>query len=763
MSHKKKIKAPDDVFELAGGVSTRPYEESTKRDLDISIMLKALIVVFMTIGSIGSYLSAVDITYSRPLFILAVIIQAVIFSLFYRSSRLENTGALLFFLVFVVAAVLLHVIINSGFYAVVNQTIERVSFYFNTSGMRSYTERIENRYLTVTVFAITIGVVLEFFLFSNVLRRAAYIWCIILTVTLNLVMIYVQRSPAYIYTLMLVTGLALTIVIRSGGHYRLFWGKNGYARTRHGITYTADAKMLTQIMAVTAVVVAVIVAGTGAVAGQGTFDENQAKSAMKADNEDMVKNAFMLGFDGLFNRYPTKGGLNSGKLGGVSSVTQDYQPDLQLTYVPYSQDTVYIRSFIGEKYNPVQNFWTAIKKEQTAGTDREAASLKDSFEKNKKGGRGVMTIENVGGDIRPYQPYYSLDGNEDLGLNSSQNVTYYPLLNEKDIKVSQKADDESLNVPQSDTAAIEEFCKEAGLKKGMDPQKAVDILKAYFQRNYPYTLRPGATPRNRDFVEYFLTTNKKGYCAHFASSAVLILRYLGIPARYCEGYAVSVDTLINNAETQDDLSVSDYYSGENEFGSRAAVIKVAATDANAHAWVEVLTNGHGWQVEEFTPPSTEDNGAGGGILSNLMNIFTGGGNSDDTTQQNTASNGARGLESLSLGGLRVFFVIIIIILAVPAAWFGLRRLSDYLRYRNAYSHAGTSDRLILRWQRRTDRLRRHSSEFRRCVNYEQQVAYMYPEISRKDAELVVDILTRAGYSGRDITEDEFNTMTDMMK
>ena len=40
-------------------------------------------------------------------------------------------------------------------------------------------------------------------------------------------------------------------------------------------------------------------------------------------------------------------------------------------------------------------------------------------------------------------------------------------------------------------------------------------------------------------MEYFLTENKKGYCMHFASAGVLLLRAAGVPARYVEGYVVN--------------------------------------------------------------------------------------------------------------------------------------------------------------------------------------------------------------------------------
>lgn len=102
-----------------------------------------------------------------------------------------------------------------------------------------------------------------------------------------------------------------------------------------------------------------------------------------------------------------------------------------------------------------------------------------------------------------------------------------------------------------------------------------------------YTLSPGAPPAGMDFVDYFLNQNHYGYCVHFASAAVLLLRTLGIPARYAEGYYISGSQLNGRGETID------------------------VTDNQAHAWVEVYSPGRGWIPFEATPGfttlSTQDN------------------------------------------------------------------------------------------------------------------------------------------------------------
>jgi hypothetical protein len=109
----------------------------------------------------------------------------------------------------------------------------------------------------------------------------------------------------------------------------------------------------------------------------------------------------------------------------------------------------------------------------------------------------------------------------------------------------------------------------------------------YLNRSTSYTLSPGRLPRNKDFVEYFLYENKIGYCTHFASAGALMLRAMGYPSRYVEGYLITEADLMNQTETS-------YRSDEN------STVEIIVKDYNAHAWVEVYYDGFGWIPVEFT-------------------------------------------------------------------------------------------------------------------------------------------------------------------
>lgn len=61
-----------------------------------------------------------------------------------------------------------------------------------------------------------------------------------------------------------------------------------------------------------------------------------------------------------------------------------------------------------------------------------------------------------------------------------------------------------------------------------------NVLQWYRQQNFVYTLSPGILSGNR--TDQFLFETKKGFCEHYASSFVLLMRYAGLPARVVIGY-----------------------------------------------------------------------------------------------------------------------------------------------------------------------------------------------------------------------------------
>ncbi|MBE6855838.1 MAG: transglutaminase family protein [Ruminococcus sp.] len=121
-------------------------------------------------------------------------------------------------------------------------------------------------------------------------------------------------------------------------------------------------------------------------------------------------------------------------------------------------------------------------------------------------------------------------------------------------------------------------------------ESRISLLNAVRERIHSmteYSLAPGKTPSNRDFVNYFLLENHKGYCAHYATSGVLLARMAGIPARYATGYVV----------------VGEDFSDSNKNSDGSYTLNIQ--DNRSHAWAEVYLDGFGWVPYEFTAGYSE--------------------------------------------------------------------------------------------------------------------------------------------------------------
>lgn len=103
----------------------------------------------------------------------------------------------------------------------------------------------------------------------------------------------------------------------------------------------------------------------------------------------------------------------------------------------------------------------------------------------------------------------------------------------------------------------------------------ISAIKWHLMSKYQYQLDVGASlPVNP--VEEFLFDRKTGYCEHYATAMVVMLRSIGIPARLVTGFLPTDWNVFGN-----------YYTVRQQ---------------DAHAWVEVFFPRSGWVIYDPTPP-----------------------------------------------------------------------------------------------------------------------------------------------------------------
>ncbi|MEO8836641.1 MAG: transglutaminase family protein, partial [Caldimonas sp.] len=99
---------------------------------------------------------------------------------------------------------------------------------------------------------------------------------------------------------------------------------------------------------------------------------------------------------------------------------------------------------------------------------------------------------------------------------------------------------------------------------------ATQLMQAVLQhirtRGYSYTLSPGDYGRNG--IDEFWLDRKEGFCEHFASAFVVVMRAMGVPARVVTGY-----------QGTELPPIDGYY---------------IVRQSSAHAWAEYWQAGAGW-------------------------------------------------------------------------------------------------------------------------------------------------------------------------
>ena len=150
--------------------------------------------------------------------------------------------------------------------------------------------------------------------------------------------------------------------------------------------------------------------------------------------------------------------------------------------------------------------------------------------------------------------------------------------------------DNYLSIPQTLKQKLEPIA--ANLTKNAENNyERSKIIESYLSKEYEYSLEPPEKPANVDFVEYFLFETKKGFCTHYATSMIMLLRSIGIPCRYVTGYLL--------APPEKDIFIPGVDPEEFVF-VEGVPYEFNVQKQNSHAWVEVWFDDFGWLPFEPT-------------------------------------------------------------------------------------------------------------------------------------------------------------------
>jgi hypothetical protein len=334
-----------------------------------------------------------------------------------------------------------------------------------------------------------------------------------------------------------------------------------------------------------AIMVALVVSFTalaGEIFGVKSIEQfNSDKIKNLISSVDSVKNIYGLNYSGY--------GSNSSKLGGPINI--NYNLALKVK----SSKPMYLRGNVLEYYNGFgwskgtdgyymlnnRTMSKVVKSEkieispQTLTTSTFLAPLNTFSIVSEKNNilyntSDVFIVGNKSIVSAPYTAEYDLTQGEKFINDAS----YEKEVNEKYKKYLQLPD----NITSETYNLVNDLLKDC-----KNNTEKINKINKYLLENFKYSLVVRRVPKDKEFLDYFLFSEKSGYCTYFATAATIFARIAGVPARYVEGF--------NMDNTMDSDGV--YLVGNNR----------------AHAWSEILTSPskNSWEILDCTPGYSGDN------------------------------------------------------------------------------------------------------------------------------------------------------------
>jgi transglutaminase-like putative cysteine protease len=162
-------------------------------------------------------------------------------------------------------------------------------------------------------------------------------------------------------------------------------------------------------------------------------------------------------------------------------------------------------------------------------------------------------------------------------------------------------------VPTNEIPALDSVISEMNISATNDEQKLLAV-RNFFSSKFTYSLWQGEdklATTNESALTRFLLHSRSGHCEYFASATVLLLREMGIPARYAVGYAVHETSRRGYVVRERDAHAwclvwnRQERTWENFDTTPASWIKIEGSRASVMQWFSDFWSWIGFQISKF--------------------------------------------------------------------------------------------------------------------------------------------------------------------
>lgn len=208
-----------------------------------------------------------------------------------------------------------------------------------------------------------------------------------------------------------------------------------------------------------------------------------------------------------------------------------------------------------------QRFKAPLNKPEFVGTAYSYTLLMEAQEKN-----WIFALDMPAQFPDPLEQngHYQLVNPENPNKRAEYKITSYPLYNTGNITQPEYQD--STQLPHEPSEKIKQLVTQLHGFDGNHQDFILALLSHFRTQDFHYTLTPPLMEENP--IDSFLFTTRRGFCSHYASAFVYLMRVAHIPARVVTGYQGGKFNAVGNF--------------------------LEIQQAHAHAWAEVWLENYGW-------------------------------------------------------------------------------------------------------------------------------------------------------------------------